>query len=334
MKKTRIAINGFGRIGRLILRACYELNHNEIEIVAINDLAPLSTNAHLLKYDSTHGIAPMDIKVENEVLVVNNDKIKAFSIRDPEELPWKELEIDFVCECTGIFRTQELAKKHIKAGAKRVLLSAPGKNVDFTTVFGVNHTEIKPEHKVISNASCTTNCLAPVVKILDEKFGISHGLITTIHSITNGQTILDTAHKDLRRARTAGQNIIPTSTGAAKAIGLVLPNLAGKLDGGAVRVPTVNVSLVDLKCVLKTPATVEEINSAFEFASKNELEDILGITTLPLVSTDFIHDYRSSIVDCEKTTVMNGNFVSILAWYDNEWAFSCRMLDVIKSISK
>jgi len=199
MKKTRIAINGFGRIGRLILRAYYEQNHDEIEIVAINDLAPLETNAHLLKYDSTHGIAPMDIKVENEELVVNNDKIKAFSIRDPEQLPWKELNIDVVCECTGIFRTQVLAEKHIKAGAKRVLLSAPGKNVDFTTVFGVNHTEIKPEHKVISNASCTTNCLAPVVKILDEKFGISHGLITTIHSITNGQTILDTAHKDLRR---------------------------------------------------------------------------------------------------------------------------------------
>ncbi|MBN1783738.1 MAG: type I glyceraldehyde-3-phosphate dehydrogenase [Alphaproteobacteria bacterium] len=334
MKKTRIAINGFGRIGRLVLRAVYELDRDDIEVVAINDLAPLSTNAHLLKYDSTHRIAPMDISTTGDTLVVNGDSIQSFSERNPEDLPWKDLEIDIVAECTGIFRTKELASKHLTAGAKKVLISAPGgKDIDFTTVFGVNHTHVKPEHTIVSNASCTTNCLAPVVDVLDKAFGVSHGFMTTIHSYTNDQSILDVYHKDLRRARTAAQNMIPTSTGAAAAVGLVLPHLSGKLDGSSVRVPTMDVSLVDLKCVVTKDTTAEDVNAVLKDAANGPLKGILGVEDLPLVSTDFLHDARSSIVDTAETTVIQGNFVRVVSWYDNEWGFSCRMLDTIRIMS-
>lgn len=325
----KVAINGYGRIGRNVLRALYEAGRtNEIQIVAINDLGDAATNAHLTQYDSVHGKFGFPVSVDGGDLVIGNDKIKVFSERDPAKLPWGELGIDVVHECTGLFTSKAKASAHIAAGAKKVIISAPGGNdVDATIVYGVNHDVLKASDTVISNASCTTNCLAPLVKPLHDAIGIENGLMTTIHSYTNDQVLTDVYHSDLRRARSATQSMIPTKTGAAAAVGLVLPDLNGKLDGFAMRVPTINVSVVDLVFTASRNTTKEEIDTILKAASEGPLKGILAINTLPLVSMDFNHNPASSIYEASLTKVMNGNFVKILSWYDNEWGFSNRMLD-------
>ncbi|MBR5705749.1 MAG: type I glyceraldehyde-3-phosphate dehydrogenase [Deltaproteobacteria bacterium] len=328
----KVAINGFGRIGRLVLRRA--LATGGVDIVAINDLTDAKTLAHLLKYDSVHGIFNAEISAEEEAIIVNGKKIRISKELDPAKLPWKELGVEIVVEATGKFTKRDDAAKHLAAGAKRVLITAPGKEVDGTFVVGVNDKDFDPaKHFVISNASCTTNCLAPVAKVLDDSFGIVRGLITTIHAYTNDQRILDLPHKDLRRARAAGLSMIPTSTGAAKAVGLVLPHLQGKLDGLAVRVPTPNVSLVDLVAELKKPATVEEINAAMQKAASGPLKGILEYCDLPLVSSDFNGNDASSIFDAGNTRVIDGNMAKVFAWYDNEWGYSCRVVDLIIRIA-
>lgn len=325
----KVAINGYGRIGRNVLRALYESNRkNDIQIVAVNDLGDAETNAHLTKYDTVHGKFPGDVSVEGDYMIVNGDKIRVFAQRDPAKIPWGEVGADVVHECTGIFTSKERASAHITAGAKKVIISAPGeKDVDATIVFGVNHQSLKSSHTVISNASCTTNCLAPLVKPLSDKIGILHGLMTTVHSYTNDQVLTDVYHKDLRRARSATQSMIPTKTGAAAAVGLVLPQLNGKLDGFAVRVPTINVSLVDLTFVAARNTSKDEIDAILRDASQGELKGVLAFNDKPLVSVDFNHDAHSSIYESSLTKVMQGNLVKVLAWYDNEWGFSNRMLD-------
>lgn len=325
----RIAINGYGRIGRNILRAHYEKKlHPEIQIVAINDLGDVETNAHLTRYDTTHGKFPGEVAIEGKDLIINGDKIRVVAERDPKKLPWKELNVDIVFECTGFFTSKEKAGQHIEAGAKKVIISAPGTDVDATVVFGVNEEILKSTDTVISNASCTTNCLANVVKPLHEELGVVSGLMNTVHAFTNDQSLLDVYHSDMRRARSATQSIIPTKTGAAAAVGLVLPELNGKLDGFSVRVPTVNVSVVDLTFEAKRNTTVEEVNEIVrKAAASSRLKGILSFNEEPLVSIDFNHNSSSAIFDTVGTRVI-GNLVKILAWYDNEWGFSNRMLDV------
>ena len=326
----RVAINGYGRIGRNVLRAHYEGGKkHDIQIVAINDLGDPNTNAHLTRYDTAHGKFPGTVAVEGDSMVVNGDRIRVFANRDPAALPWGELGVDVVMECTGFFTSKEKASAHLKGGAKKVIISAPGgKDVDATVVFGVNHSVLRSSHTVISNASCTTNCLAHVVKVLDAALGIESGLMTTIHAYTNDQVLTDVYHEDLRRARSATMSMIPTKTGAAAAVGLVLPDLNGKLDGFAMRVPTINVSVVDLSFMSKKPTTAEAVNAMMKAASEGELKGVLGYNVEPLVSIDFNHDPRSSIFDSTQTRVSpDGRLVKILSWYDNEWGFSNRMLD-------
>ncbi|MDD5273170.1 MAG: type I glyceraldehyde-3-phosphate dehydrogenase [Methylovulum sp.] len=325
----KVAINGYGRIGRNIVRALYEAGRtDEIQIVAINDLGDANTNAHLTQYDSVHGKFPFNVSVDGEFMVINGDKIKVFSERDPSKLPWGDLDIDVVHECTGLFTSKAKASAHITAGAKKVIISAPGgDDVDATIVYGVNHGTLKASDTVISNASCTTNCLAPLVKPLHDAIGVVHGLMTTIHSYTNDQVLTDVYHSDLRRARSATQSMIPTKTGAAAAVGLVLPELAGKLDGFAMRVPTINVSVVDLTFTAARNTSKAEIDEVLKAASAGSLKGILEINEKPLVSTDFNHNPASSIYEAPLTKVLDGNFVKVLSWYDNEWGFSNRMLD-------
>jgi len=325
----KVAINGYGRIGRNIVRALYEAGRtNEIQIVAINDLGDANTNAHLTQYDSVHGKFPFDVSVDGEYMVINGDKIKVFSERDPSKLPWGDLGIDVVHECTGLFTSKAKASAHITAGAKKVIISAPGgDDVDATIVYGVNHNVLKASDTVISNASCTTNCLAPLVKPLHDAIGVVHGLMTTIHSYTNDQVLTDVYHSDLRRARSATQSMIPTKTGAAAAVGLVLPELAGKLDGFAMRVPTINVSVVDLTFTAARNTSKAEIDEVLKAASAGSLKGILDINEKPLVSVDFNHNPASSIYESPLTKVVDGSFVKVLSWYDNEWGFSNRMLD-------
>ena len=331
---VRVAINGFGRIGRNILRAIVESARDDIIVVGINDLGPVETNAHLLRYDSVHGKFPADVKVSGNDLDVGQGPIKVTSIRDPKDLPWKELDVDIAMECTGIFASREKASMHLDAGAKRVLVSAPASGVDLTVVYGVNHQKISKDHLVISNASCTTNCLAPVAMALNDGVGINQGFMTTIHSYTGDQPTLDTMHSDLYRSRAAAGNMIPTSTGAAKAVGLVLPELNGKLDGVSVRVPTQNVSVVDFKFNASRSTSVDEINNIIKESANKELKNILGFTDEPLVSSDFNHDSRSSIFHMDQTKVMDNTFVRVLSWYDNEWGFSNRMSDTAVAIGK
>ncbi len=325
----KVAINGYGRIGRNVVRALYESNRTgEIEIVAINDLGDAETNAHLTQYDSAHGKFPGDVSVEDGYMVINGDKIKVLAERDPSKLPWAELGVDIVHECTGFFANKAKASAHIAAGAKKVVISAPGgSDVDATIVYGVNHDILKSSDTVISNASCTTNCLAPLVQPLKDSIGVEHGLMTTIHSYTNDQVLTDVYHSDLRRARSATQSMIPTKTGAAAAVGLVLPDMAGKLDGFAIRVPTINVSVVDLTFTASRDTSVEEINDVLTQASEGALKGILKINEKPLVSVDFNHDDASSSYDKTLTKVIDNRLVKVLAWYDNEWGFSNRMLD-------
>lgn len=325
----KVAINGYGRIGRNVLRAVYEGKRTEeIQIVAINDLGDANTNAHLTQYDSAHGKFPGEIAVDGDCLVVNGDRIRVFAERDPAKLPWKDLNIDVVHECTGLFTSKDKASVHLAAGAKKVIISAPGgKDVDATVVYGVNHQVLKASHTVISNASCTTNCLTPLVKPLADSVGVEHGLMTTIHAYTNDQVLTDVYHSDLRRARSATMSMIPTKTGAAAAVGLVLPELAGKLDGFAMRVPTINVSIVDLTFQASRATTKKEIDGILKNASETTLKGILEYSDKPLVSVDFNHNPASSIYDSTLTKVMEGTFVKVLAWYDNEWGFSNRMID-------
>ena len=324
-----IAINGFGRIGRNIVRAHYEDGKkHDLKFVAINDLGDAKTNAHLLKYDTTHGRFHGTVEVDGDSLVVNGDRIKVLAERDPAKLPWKAMGVDVVMECTGLFTSKEKAGAHLRAGAKKVIISAPGgKDVDATIVYGVNDKTLKASDSVVSNASCTTNCLAPLVKALDDAIGVESGLMTTIHAYTNDQVLTDVYHKDLRRARSASQNMIPTKTGAAAAVGLVLPHLNGKLDGYAIRVPTINVSIVDLSFVAKKSTTVDEVNAAVKKAAAGPLKGVLEYSTEPLVSSDFNHDPASSIFDSTLTKVSDGKLVKVSSWYDNEWGFSNRMLD-------
>ena len=327
---TKVAINGFGRIGRMVLRAHYESGKKHgLQFVAINDLGDAHTNAHLLQYDTAHGRFPQKVRVDGDSIVVGNDRIRVVAERDPAKLPWKSLGIDVVLECTGLFTSKAKAGAHLQAGAKKVIISAPGeKDVDRTIVYGVNHKTLKPADTVISNASCTTNCLAPLVKAIDDRIGVVSGLMTTIHSYTNDQVLTDVYHKDLRRARSATHNQIPTKTGAAAAVGLVLPHLNGKLDGFSIRVPTINVSLVDLTFVAKKKTSVEEVNAAVKQAAEGDLKGILEYSTEPLVSSDFNHNPASSVFDATITKVSDGTLVKVYAWYDNEWGFSNRMLDV------
>jgi glyceraldehyde 3-phosphate dehydrogenase len=331
---VRVAINGFGRIGRNVLRAVVESGRKDIEIVSINDLGPADINAHLLRFDSVHGRFPAEVTVQGDSIRVNGFTIKATAVRNPAELPHKELGIDIAMECTGFFTKRDDAAKHLDSGAKRVIVSAPCDGADFTVVYGINHQGLTKDHKVISNASCTTNCLVPVAKVIHDAIGIEHGMMTTIHSYTNDQNTLDQIKgNDLYRARAAGLNMIPTSTGAAKAVGLVLPELKGKLDGISIRVPTPNVSLVDLKLVAKRATSVVEINSAIRKAADGPLKGILGYTDAANVSSDFNHDPRSSIFHMDQTKVMEGKLVSILSWYDNEWGFSNRMSDTAVALA-
>ncbi|NLM68746.1 MAG: type I glyceraldehyde-3-phosphate dehydrogenase [Firmicutes bacterium] len=324
----KVGINGFGRIGRLVFRGA--INNPDFDIVAINDLTDAAMLGHLLKYDSVHGKFDGEVEVDGDTLVVNGKRIKVYAERDPKNLPWGELGVEYVVEATGIFRSREQAQWHIDAGAKKVIITAPAKNEDITIVMGVNQDKYNPaEHHVVSNASCTTNCLAPFAKVLNDNFGIKKGLMTTVHSYTNDQRILDLPHKDYRRARAAALSIIPTTTGAAAAVGLVLPELKGKLDGYALRVPTPTVSVVDLVAELEKPATAEEVNAAFKKAAEGEMKGILGVEETELVSMDFKGDSRSSIVDAPLTTVMEGNMVKVVAWYDNEWGYSMRVVDLI-----
>jgi glyceraldehyde 3-phosphate dehydrogenase len=331
---VRVAINGFGRIGRNVLRAIVESGRTDIEVVAINDLGPVETNAHLLRFDSVHGRFPADVAVDGDAIVINGKKIKVTAVRNPAELPHKDIGVDIAMECTGIFTARDKAAAHLEAGAKRVIVSAPADNADFTVVYGVNHQGLTKDHLVISNASCTTNCLAPVVKVLHEAIGIDHGMMTTIHSYTGDQPTLDTLHKDLYRGRAASLNMIPTSTGAAKAIGLVVPDLKGKLDGISIRVPTPNVSVVDFKFIAKKATDAKEINAAIKAAADGPLKGILGYTNAPNVSMDFNHDPHSSVFHMDQTKVMEGKMVSILSWYDNEWGFSNRMSDTAVALAK
>jgi glyceraldehyde 3-phosphate dehydrogenase len=331
---VRVAINGFGRIGRLVLRSIIENKRTDVEVVAINDLGPVETNAHLLKYDSIHGTLPADVSVEGDSIVVDGKKIKVTAIRDPKDLPHGELNVDIAMECTGIFASKEKASAHLEAGAKRVIVSAPASGADKTIVYGVNHDTLTADDLVISNASCTTNCLSPVAKVLNDTIGIEKGIMTTVHSYTGDQPTLDRMHGDLYRARAAAMSMIPTSTGAAKAVGLVLPELNGKLDGFALRVPTPNVSVVDLKFIAKKDTTIEEVNGAIKAAAEGPLAGILGYTEVKHVSTDFNHDSRSSVFHADQTKVMDGNMVSILSWYDNEWGFSTRMSDTAVALAK
>jgi glyceraldehyde 3-phosphate dehydrogenase len=330
----RVGINGFGRIGRNVLRAIAEAGRHDIEVVGINDLGPVETNAHLLRYDTVHGRFPGEVTVKGDTISVGNGAIKVTAERDPSKLPWKDLGVDVALECTGIFTSKDKASAHLAAGARRVLVSAPADGVDLTVVYGVNHDKLTKEHKVVSNASCTTNCLAPIAKVLNDAVGIDKGFMTTIHSYTGDQPTLDTMHKDLYRARAAALNMIPTSTGAAKAVGLVLPELNGKLDGVAIRVPTPNVSVVDFKFVSKKPTSKDEINGAVKRAAEQQLKGILGFTNDPNVSMDFNHDPHSSIFHMDQTKVMDGTFVRVMSWYDNEWGFSNRMADTAVAMGK
>jgi glyceraldehyde 3-phosphate dehydrogenase len=331
---VKVAINGFGRIGRNILRAIVESGRTDIQVVAINDLGPVETNAHLLRYDSVHGRFPHDVKVAGDTIDVGRGPIKVTAVRNPAELPHKDLGVDIALECTGIFTARDKAAAHLQAGAKRVIVSAPADGADLTVVYGVNHGKLTKDHLVISNASCTTNCLAPVAKVLNEAVGIEKGMMTTIHSYTGDQPTLDTMHKDLYRGRAAALSMIPTSTGAAKAVGLVLPDLNGKLDGFAMRVPTPNVSVVDLKFIARRATTKDEINAAIKAAADGPLKGVLGYTTAPNVSIDFNHDSHSSIFHMDQTKVMEGTLVSVLSWYDNEWGFSNRMADTAVAMGK
>jgi len=332
----KVAINGYGRIGRNVLRALFESGRNgEIDIVAINDLGDANTNAHLTKYDTAHGKFPFDVSVEGDEMIVGGDRIKVLAERDPGKLPWAELGVDVVLECTGFFASKEKAQPHINAGAKKVLISAPaGKDVDATVVYGVNHDVLKASDTVVSNASCTTNCLAPLVKPLHEKIGVEKGIMTTIHAYTNDQVLTDVYHSDLRRARSATMSMIPTKTGAAAAVGLVLPELDGKLDGFAMRVPTINVSVVDLTFTASRDTTVDEVHSILRAAADGPLKGILDYSDGPLVSIDFNHNPASSSYDATLTKVMGGNLVKVCSWYDNEWGFSNRMLDTMLAMMK
>lgn len=329
---VKVAINGFGRIGRLVARIA--LGRDDIELVAINDLGDATANAHLFKYDSIHGVYAGEVKVEDDYLLLDGQKIRYLSNKDPEQLPWKELGVEIVVESSGAFRTREKAAKHLTAGARKVVITAPGKGVDLTMVMGVNHDKYRPEYDVVSNASCTTNCLAPVTKVLMDNFGIVKGLMNTIHSYTNDQRILDLAHNDLRRARAAAVSIVPTSTGAASALGLVIPEMEGKLDGMATRVPTPDVSLVDLTVELEKAATVAEINNAFKVAGETNLKGILKYTEEPLVSSDYRGDNNSAIVDGLLTIMVGDRMAKVIAWYDNEWGYSVRVIDVVAYIAK
>jgi glyceraldehyde 3-phosphate dehydrogenase len=331
---VKVAINGFGRIGRNVLRAIVESGRKDIEVVAVNDLGPVETNAHLLRFDSIHGRFPSEVSVQGDSLVVDGHKIKVTAIRNPAELPHKELGVDIALECTGIFTAKDKAKAHLDAGAKRVLVSAPADGADLTVVYGVNHDKLTKDHLVVSNASCTTNCLAPVAKVMNDAIGIEKGFMTTVHSYTNDQPSLDQIHKDLYRARAAALSMIPTSTGAAKAVGLVLPELNGKLDGVAIRVPTPNVSVVDFKFVAKRSTTKDEITEAVKRAAKQELKGILGYTEQPNVSIDFNHDPHSSVFHVDQTKVLDGTLVRVMSWYDNEWGFSNRMADTAVAMGK
>jgi glyceraldehyde 3-phosphate dehydrogenase len=331
---VRIAINGFGRIGRLVARALIESGREDIALVAINDLGPASANAHLIKHDSVHGTFPAAVSAGDDWIDLGRGRIRVTAERDPAKLPWAELKIDVALECTGIFTKRESAAKHLEAGAKRVLVSAPADGVDLTVVYGVNHQALTASHVVVSNASCTTNCLAPVAQVLHQAVGIQHGFMTTIHAYTGDQATVDTLHKDLRRARAAALSMIPTSTGAARAVGLVLPELKGKLDGTAIRVPTPNVSLIDLTFTAGRATTVAEVNGAIEAASAGRLKGVLGTTSEELVSSDFNHNPASSTFDLTQTQVIDGTFVRVLSWYDNEWGFSNRMLDTAAAMAK
>ncbi len=332
---VNVAINGYGRIGRNIMRALYESGRtDEIRIVAINDLADAATNAHLTQYDTAHGRFPGEVSVDDGDLLVNGDRIKAFAERDPSKLPWAELGVDVVHECTGFFRSRDAAAAHLAAGAKKVIISAPGQNMDNTIVYGVNDDTLKASDEIISNASCTTNCLAPLAKVMHESIGIEHGLMTTIHAYTNDQVLTDVFHSDLRRARSATMSQIPTKTGAAAAVGLVLPELNGKLDGFSMRVPTINVSVVDLTFVASRPTSIEEVNAVVKAAADGALHGVIEYNDLPLVSVDFNHNPHSSIFDAGLTRVMEGNLVKVLSWYDNEWGFSNRMLDTTLALMK
>ena len=331
---VRVAINGFGRIGRLVLRSIIEHDRKDIEVVAINDLGPVETNAHLLQYDSIHGKLPVEVSVEGDTIIAGSRKFLCTAVRDPADLPHAELDIDVAMECTGIFADKEKASAHLKAGAKRVLVSAPATNADKTIVYGVNHDTLTKDDMVVSNASCTTNCLAPVAKVLNDTVGIKRGYMTTIHSYTGDQPTLDRMHKDLYRARAAATSMIPTSTGAAKAVGLVLPELKGKLDGSSVRVPTPNVSVVDLVFDAGKPTTVEEINAAIIAAADGPMKGVLAYTDKPLVSMDFNHDPHSSTFALPQTQVIEGTMVRVLSWYDNEWGFATRMSDTAIAMAK
>jgi len=332
---VRVAINGFGRIGRLVLRSIIESGRTDIELVGINDLGPVATNAHLLRYDSVHGRFPAEVAVDGDMLDVGRGQIRVTAERDPSKLPWGELKVDVALECTGLFTAKDKASAHLAAGARRVLISAPASNADLTVVYGVNDDKLKPEHTVVSNASCTTNCLAPVAKVINDAIGIEKGFMTTVHAYTGDQPVLDTLHKDLYRARAAATSMIPTSTGAARAVGLVLPELDGKLDGVAVRVPTPNVSMIDLKVVTRRETDTDEVNEAVRTASRtNRLKGILCYTDEPLVSIDFNHDTASSTFATPQTKVMDGNLVRVLSWYDNEWGFSNRMADTAVAMGK
>jgi glyceraldehyde 3-phosphate dehydrogenase len=331
---VRVAINGFGRIGRNILRAIVESGRKDIEVVSINDLGPVETNAHLLRFDSVHGRFPGEVKVNGDTIDIGRGPIKVTAIKDPSQLPHKELGIEVAMESTGIFTAKDKASAHLTAGAKRVLISAPGENSDLTVVYGVNHDKLTSEHRIVSNASCTTNCLAPVAKVLNDTIGIEKGFMTTIHAYTGDQPTLDTMHKDLYRSRAAALSMIPTSTGAAKAVGLVLPELNGKLDGVAIRVPTPNVSVVDFKFVAKRKTDKDEINGAIRRAAEQQLKGILGYTDAPNVSIDFNHDSHSSVFHMDQTKVMDGTLVRVMSWYDNEWGFSNRMSDTAVVMGK
>lgn len=331
---VRVAINGFGRIGRNILRAIIESGRKDIEVVAINDLGPVETNAHLLRFDSVHGRFPAEVKVDGDTIDVGRGPIKVTAIRNPAELPHKDLGVDIALECTGIFTSKDKAKAHLDAGARRVLVSAPADGADLTVVYGVNHDKLAKDHLVVSNASCTTNCLAPVAKVLNDAVGIEKGFMTTVHAYTGDQPTLDTMHKDLYRARAAALSMIPTSTGAAKAVGLVLPELNGKLDGVSIRVPTPNVSVIDFKFIARKATTKDEVNEAIKRAAAQELKGILNFTASPNVSVDFNHDSHSSTFALDQTKVMEGTLVRVMSWYDNEWGFSNRMADTAVAMGK
>ena len=331
---TRIAINGFGRIGRLVMRSIIETGRDDVEVVAINGSGPIETNAHLLKYDSVHGRMNTDITIDGDTMDCGRGKMRFSALRDPKELPWQDLDVDVVMECTGAFNDRDKAAAHLDNGSKRVLVSAPATNADLTVVYGINHDQLTSDHIVVSNASCTTNCLAPVAAVMHEAFGIESGFMTTIHAYTGDQPTLDRRHKDLYRARAAAMSMIPTTTGAAKAVGLVLPALKGKLDGVAIRVPTPNVSAVDLTFQASNPVSVEAINDAVRTAANGKLKGVLGYTDEKLVSTDFNHDPHSSVFHTDQTKVMEGGLCRVLSWYDNEWGFSIRMVDNAVAMGK